>query len=317
MKYMDMHCDTITIMYQYGGELKKNSYHIDIEKMKKGECLLQNFAVFTDITKNNSSYTRDNVRFFHSEMEKNRDSIRQVLKFSDIKENEKNGLISAMLTLEDSGIIDNDLRNMEWFYNEGVRMMTLTWNYYNGIGYPNFDPRTGNMYDTDSEHGLTKFGFDAVEYMEELGIIPDVSHLSDKGFYDVLSCTKKPFVASHSNGRALSTAARNLTDDMIRKLAERGGVTGLNYYSNFLKDGGEDYTTLDQMVKQAKHIVNIGGTDVIGLGSDFDGITSKLEIKDCSGMQMLYDALKKEFTESEIEKIFYKNVLRVYEDCLK
>ena len=152
--------------------------------------------------------------------------------------------------------------------------------------------------------------------MEELGIIIDVSHLSDKGFYDVLKYSSKPFVASHSNARSICSVARNLTDEMIIELSKRGGVMGLNYCSAFIEEDDHVYTSIEGMVRHIRHIAKVGGIDCIGLGSDFDGIGSTLEIKDASGMQKLYYELKKYFTEDEIEKIFFRNVLRVYKDNL-
>lgn len=107
-----------------------------------------------------------------------------------------------------------------------------------------------------------------------MGMIPDVSHLSDAGFYDVLALTRKPFVASHSNARSVCAHSRNLTDDMIRRLAERGGCMGLNFYTRFLADsaGKEKPDYLAAALEHAKHIVKVGGIEVLGLGSDFDGI---------------------------------------------
>ena len=196
-------------------------------------------------------------------------------------------------------------------------MIGLTWNFPNGIGYPNMDGRTPSLYTTDNERGLTPFGIEYVKRMEELGIVVDVSHLSDKGFYDVLEHTSKPFVASHSNARSICGVARNLSDEMIRKLSERGGVMGLNYCSSFIEDHNEKMTMIKDMVRHIRHIVEVGGIDCIGLGSDFDGIDNDLEMKDASGMQLLHEALKEHYSEEEREKIFHRNVLRVYKEVWK
>ena len=319
MKYVDMHCDTITSLYKDKASLYQNDLHIDITKMKKGECLLQNFAVFTYIENHDSSFTKACIEYYHKQLEENKDYIRPVNKYEDISINEKNGFINALLTLEDGSVIDGDLNNLDYYYKQGVRMITLTWNFVNGIGYPNFWPKQEpfDICQTNTKEGLTDFGIEYVKRCEELGIIVDVSHLSDKGFYDVLKNTTKPFVASHSSARSICKAARNLSDEMIIELAKRGGVTGLNYCSAFIEDDNETITMIDKMVEHINHIVKVGGIDVIGLGSDFDGIENELEIKDCSGMQLLYLALKKYYSDDDIEKIFYKNVLRVYKDCLK
>ena len=128
-----------------------------------------------------------------------------------------------MLTLEDGGVVFNDLSMLRNYYRLGVRMIALTWNYPNGIGYPNFSlddftdyKQASSLQQIDTIHGLTDFGIQYIREMERLGMIIDVSHLNDAGFYDVLKYTTKPFVASHSNARSICPVARNLSDDMIR-----------------------------------------------------------------------------------------------------
>ena len=163
-----------------------------------------------------------------------------------------------------------------------------------------------------------------VEEMEHLGMIVDVSHLSDAGFWDVIRYTKKPFVASHSNARALvPDCPRDLTDDMIRALSERGGVAGINYFPPFLSaqdpkaDRSAYQSRISDMIRHMKHMKQVGGIQCIGLGSDFDGIHGDLEMKDGSELPKLEWAMRKEgFTESEIEAVFYGNVLRVYKEVL-
>ena len=155
--------------------------------------------------------------------------------------------------------------------------------------------------------------------MEKLGMIIDVSHLSDDGIYDVYNNTKKPFIASHSNARGLCSHQRNLTDDMIRKIADRGGLIGANFYSTFLNDNysGKDMSRIKDIVEHMKYIANVGGIDCVGIGSDFDGIDCPLEFENSSNMQLIYHEMKKSgFSENEIEKVFYKNALRLFEELL-
>jgi membrane dipeptidase len=151
-------------------------------------------------------------------------------------------------------------------------------------------------------------------------MIVDISHLNDAGIHDVFRHTTKPFVASHSNARALAPHPRNLTDDMIRSLSERGGVMGINYYAPFLShmEPGEQKTaTMEEMVSHMKHIKKVGGIQCIGLGSDFDGIDCPVEMKDPSELPKLEAAMRRAgFTEREIEAVFYENVLRVYREVL-
>lgn len=261
-------------------------------------------------------------------LEENQEYIAPVLRYDDIERNAKDGKLSAMLTLEDGGVVFDDLAMLRNYYRLGVRMIALTWNYENGIGFPNLsindmgtDYKQVNFFQrVDTVNGLTDFGIDYIREMEHLGMIIDVSHLNDAGFYDVLDYTTKPFVASHSNARSICPVARNLSDDMILELAKRGGVMGINFCGDFLAlhDQENGPSRISDMIEQIKYIKNLAGIDVIGLGTDFDGINSELEIKDASQMSKLAQALKEEgFSEEEIEKIFYKNVLRVYKEVLK
>ena len=201
-------------------------------------------------------------------------------------------------------------------------MMTLTWNFPNELGYPNrvVTEGPGRGCYPDTEHGLTERGVEFLEEMERLGIIIDISHLNDAGIRDVFAHTKKPFVASHSNARALASHPRNLTDDMIRGLGERGGVAGINYCAAFLhdwKDGEEKRSRLSHMTAHMKHMKEVGGIGCVGLGSDFDGIVDELELRDASGLELLEAEMRRQgFTSSEIEAVFYGNVMRVYREIL-
>jgi membrane dipeptidase len=331
MKVVDMHCDTISVILNERRkgkiiELRKNQLNIDIEKMKQGDYLLQNFAMYIPLEKVNNPLEEclNLIDCFYDEIEKNKDNISLALNYADIMRNRKEDKISALLTVEEGGAACSSLGFLRTLYRLGVRMLTLTWNYPNGIGYPNTDFSNGNKPDIHAPNikdGLTPFGIKFIKEMEKLGMIIDVSHLSDAGFYDVLKYTKKPFVASHSNARGVTKHIRNLTDDMIQKLAARGGVLGINFSGDFLEDaepGEQILSKISNMVKHIRYIVNLAGIDCVGLGSDFDGIYQNLELDSAGKMQLLKRALKEAgFTKDEIEKIFYKNVLRVYKEILK
>lgn len=330
MKVIDMHCDTITEIYEKvkSGEecrLRDNKFHLDLLRMKRSDYLLQNFAIFVNIEECEKplEYTLKVIDFFHEQIKSNRDVIRLVHKYKDIEENNKLGLMSALLTIEEGGTTKLDLAHLRNFYRLGVRMLTLTWNFENGIGHPNFSYHKGEVPDfttPNTKDGLTDFGIEFVSEMEKLGMIIDVSHLSDAGFYDVLKYTKKPFVASHSNARTICNHVRNMSDDMIKKLSDRGGVMGMNFCASFLKDGmskEEEENCISLVVDNIKHIINVGGYECLGLGSDFDGIPTNLGIKDVTYMPLLADRLKKEgLSNMDIEAIFSKNVLRLYKEVL-
>lgn len=331
MKAADMHCDTISEIYcglKEGKKLglKKNELQLDLEKMEKGDYLLQNFAMFVSLKSHNApmEYCLELIDLFYQEMDKNQDKIALALNYNDIEENRKNGKMSALLTIEEGGVTRCKLSHLRNFYRLGVRMLTLTWNYENGIGYPNFKLTEGvkpDFHTPNRVDGLTEFGLAFIEEMERLGMIIDVSHLSDAGFYKVLKHTKKPFVASHSNARGVCRHVRNLTDDMIRELAQRGGVMGMNYCPGFLEDVEKESDaigTISLIVKHMKYIARAGGYECIGLGSDYDGIPVHKEMPDASYLPLLAEMMEKEgFKPHEIEAVFYKNVLRVYKEVLK
>lgn len=333
-----MHCDTISEIWESRRsgspqQLSRNHLHMDIEKMKKSGYVLQNFALYVDLEKGPDpfAYVLELADVFQEEMEKNENDIRVIKTYDEILENERQGKMSALMTIEEGGCCKGEIGNLEKLYQLGARMMTLTWNYPNELASPNIfirvsadnaekgrTVRNDNGFCLfDGSRGLTDRGFLFIERMEELGIIIDVSHLSDTGFWDIARNTKKPFVASHSNARALCGHCRNLTDDMIRTIAGRGGVIGLNYYGCFLNQTNDSHSTVARMAAHARHILNAGGSECLGLGSDFDGISGELEIQDCSQMHKLADELERQrFTGAEIENILYRNVMRVYREIL-
>lgn len=323
MKVVDMHCDTILELYkarERGEEISllDNDLHIDLKKMEAGDYFLQNFALFVDLKGTEDPFLTC-VRMadlFYQVMEENRDRISPVTTWAEIERNWKEGRMSALLTLEEGEVCQGDPALLRALYRLGARMMTFTWNYENSLAWPG---REGGLPET--EKGLKERGFEILEEMEALGMIVDVAHLSDAGIWDVLRTAKKPFVASHSNARSLASHARNLTDEMIRAIAEKGGVIGINYYCNFLEDipeGGRQISRISRMVEHMKHIRQVGGAGCIGLGSDFDGIYGEVEIGNSAGLPRLAEAMESAgFTAGEVEAVFHGNVLRLYREVLK
>lgn len=375
MKIIDMHCDTISELADRGGELRENKGQLDLQRMRESGYLVQNFALFVDIGKcapwadrEQTSVLRRNrsvaepegmaqprkvgtqtpwervhalYEVYRTELEKNKERIAPVLCYEDILKNEIRGKMSALLTVEEGAVCGGSPERLRELYDMGVRMLTLTWNYRNELGWPATCRRltdnalekkhgqkmAANKSETgkcgsggrDAAWGLTETGRDLVMEMELLGMIPDVSHLSDAGFDAVWECTKKPFVASHSNARAICPSIRNLSDDRIRRLGERGGCMGLNYYDKFLVDGGsEDPEVLwEALIRQARHITDVGGMEILGLGSDFDGIPTNPALPGAEAVPLLWERLKTAgFTESQLDGIFWKNGMRVYRETL-
>lgn len=323
MKIVDFHCDTISQLYDIreSGEninLKQNRLHLDIEKMKKSDYMIQVFASYVDLGSNNRPLESclSYIDLLYDEVEKNKDDIGIVYAYEDILSNIENNKMSALLSIEEGGVCKGNLSLLRNFYRLGVRMMTLTWNYENELAYPN-----GHFYNEEKNErkGLKEKGFEFINEMESLGMIIDVSHLSDDGIYDVYNNTSKPFIASHSNARNICSHQRNLTDDMIKKIGERGGLIGVNFYSSFLNNNYKfsDISKIEDIINHIKYISNIGGIDCVGIGSDFDGIDCPLEFENASKMQLIYDKMKNSgFKEEDIEKVFNKNALRLFKALL-
>ncbi len=311
MQIIDLHCDTILhLMDQPHSNLYCNDLSVDIEKLKMGNSLAQFFALYIDLAKqqNPLQYCLHMADTFHREIENNSQHIALAQNYQEMCLNQQAGKISAFLTIEEGGALQGRLENLRNFYRLGVRLLTLTWNYPNEIGYPNCDEKYGMQ-------GLTDFGKQVVAEMNHLGMIIDVSHLSDQGFYDVAALSDQPFVASHSNARAIRDHKRNLTDHMIRLLAQKGGVMGINFSGNFL--AGSAWSKVEDMVRHIQHIVKVGGIDVVALGTDFDGIEYNLEIATIGEIDKLVRALSHNgFKTSDIEKFCYKNAMRVIKECL-
>lgn len=310
MKVIDFHCDTISKIIDNinNSNLKANKFSVDIEKLKKGDNLAQFFALFINskLVKDPLNYCLSMLDRFYVELGKNKEIIEIAKSYDDLMNNRNNNKLSAFLTIEGGEALKGNIYNIRNFYRLGVRLITLTWNYPNEIGFPNCGKEYMNK-------GLTSFGYEAVQELNRLHMLIDVSHLSDKGFYDVLKLSKRPFVASHSNSRFITDHPRNLTDDMIKQLSNIGGVMGINFYNKFL--GKSTISKIEDMIAHIKHIKKIGGIDVIALGSDFDGIDCQVEIRDTSEMYKLENVLRKNgFSQNDIEKIFYKNMLRIIKD---
>ena len=323
MKIADMHGDTIYRILKdrrNGAEvsLYENNLHMDLHKMKKGDYLLQNFALFVDQEECEDPYEEAKKEYiiFKEEIDKNKDVIAQAFSYEDILKNQQDGKLSALLTLEEGEVCQGEIKKLEEFYSYGARMMALTWNYDNSLSTANANKLPFKRNYAGTREGLTETGIEFVERMEELGMIPDVSHMSDAAIEDLLQVAKKPFVASHSNARSLCAHPRNLTDDFLKRMGEKGCVIGTNFCSIFLKEDA-DYSKNEWIADHILYMVDKAGIESVGFGTDFDGISCGLELENCSNMPVLADVLKmRGMKEAQIEKIFYQNVMRLYKELL-
>ena len=329
MKVWDLHCDTLSELRraEKAGSPRSfahNDLHIDLEKLQKGDYMLQCFAAFVNLADPTPGAdplvtALEEIDVFKRIMKAYPLAIAPVYTAADLRRNAEAGKISAMLTVEEAGCCKGSLGVLRRLHELGVRMMTLTWNHPNELAAPNANP--GGPLTANTETGLTETGLAFLAEMERLHITADVSHLSDKGFWDIVEHGTRPFAASHSNCRALAPHNRNLTDEMIRALANKGGIVGLNYYSAFL-DADPTHpetcrSTVELIAKHAAHFKQVGGAGIISLGSDFDGIDVPHQLETAADLPLLADALRREgFTEDEVEGVYWRNAYRFFEHNL-
>ena len=307
---IDLHCDTIMQLLDHpdSGDLYRNTWKIDIEKLQKAHSKVQDFALFINLGKTNDPYGRyEEMRnLCTTQIHLYGEHIQHVLSYQDVESVYESGKIGALMSIEEGGVLGGDLDKLKQAYQDGVRLITLTWNYPNGLG----EPHCGEQHKK-----LTPKGIEFVEAMQDLGIIVDCSHLNDAGTEQLGDILDVPFVASHSNAREVTAHTRNLPDNLIKLIANKGGVIGLNFAQSFL--GISPVSRIEDIVKHGLYLINKGGEDVVALGTDFDGIKPNTEIKDASEMYRLYDAFKEVgLSVEQCEKLFWKNADRLLKEIL-
>ena len=262
--YFDLHCDTITELNREGERLARNGRMVSLEKGRALKDWAQTYAIFMpDRLRGREAvkFYEDNLAFFRREMAENAGSVSHAVRYGDITGAWQRGEAAAVLAVEGGSVLAGDIARVEQLAKDGVKFLTLTWNGKNELG-------SGN----DTQEGLSDFGREAVTELERWGIAIDVSHLNDKGFDGLVHTAKKPFIATHSNLRAVCGHKRNLTDDQFREIVRRGGIVGINFCKGFLNDDREKAGFSDLM-RHIERMLALGGEDVIAMGSDFDGTT--------------------------------------------
>jgi membrane dipeptidase len=244
------------------------------------------------------------IELFYEMIYKHREEMAFAASYADLERNRAEGKFSAFLAIEGGQGIGQDLRRLDYYYNRGVRYMTLVWNVTHWICDSARDPHK-------PYGGLSPFGRQVVKRMNELGMIIDVSHASDATVDDVLALSTDPIIASHSNCRAVHNHPRNLTDKHIQALCQGGGVIGMNFFDLFLTSRRP--ARIDDVIKHIDHLVQVGGIDCVALGSDFDGkIHPPADLRNISELENLTAALLKHgYSEDDIKKIYGRNFLRV------
>lgn len=341
---IDGHNDTILslLFKERGGGRdffeKSDEGHIDFPRAKKGGLGGGFFAVFVpsprpmegwpgrDIKPDGSyyiplpdpleqRYARDfatkALRKLYAVEAEAKGEIKIVRTIDDLKTCLEDGTFAMILHFEGVEAIDTDLDALHVFYQAGLRSVGITWSRPNAFGYgvPFAFPR-----DPDTGPGLTDAGKALVKECNQLGVMIDLSHLNEKGFWDVATLSDAPLVATHSNAHTLAATPRNLTDKQLDAVKESGGIVGINYHIGFLREDGrsDKKTSLKEIVRHAAYIADRIGIEHVGLGSDFDGATMPQDLKDAAGLPKLMKALKEHgFDKKALKKIANENWVRV------
>ena len=309
----DLHCDTVTKLIgedlKGSMDIRYNDAHIDLERAGKLPGYAQCFAFWStpDIPLPRGLKVQDlfwrQVSLLQDLLDKNRDIIRQARTGGDIRRNYENGLMSAIFTLEGPAGIEFDPGKLEKIHNLGFRISTLGWNEVNCLTGSH---KTGG--------GLTKRGREYVKECQRLGILVDVSHISDEAFWQILDMTEKPVIASHSNSRNVCDDSRNLTDDMFRAICATGGVAGFNLCPSFVGEGAG----IDMCCDHILHFLELDpdGTHV-ALGGDLDGISeTPLGFEGVQDYPKLAcRLLERGVDRHTVRNIFWNNALGVIDKC--
>ena len=277
IEYADLHCDTLTLEGE-GGFLENPRAQVTLKRLKAGGCKLQCFAIFS---RPDDGWEK---------------TLCWIKRYQRERENLLAHGVTPVLTVEGGGGVGEDLSRLLFLKEVGVKAFSLTWNKENGFGYP-----------CGSKKGLKPLGKKAVETLIDMGIYPDISHLSDRGISAVIKIAegrKFPVIATHSLCRSVCFLPRNLTDFQIRKIADLGGVVGVNFVRSFIGDAG--------ILKHIERLLQVGGEEVLSIGSDFDGTENPL-YSSPEEMPKFFETLKKAgFSSYQIEKLAIGNAKRLF-----
>ncbi len=309
----DAHCDTALLWYQKKFDFfnEKKGHQASFLKLKEGGVKIQVFALCLNSEHGEFDPLRtllSNIIFIKNEAEKS-GKLKIIENKNDLEAVKKNpNVIGGLIAIEGGDLLRGSLEIARIIFDLGVRVFTPTWNYRNCIG-------TG-MYEAESDNGLTRFGKKLIPYLQDLGVIVDVSHSAEKTFRDILKYGTKPVIASHSNVRKICSHPRNLKDAQLEKIIGNKGVVGINFFPNFLNNTGKAKRT--DIIRHIDYISGKFGDECIGFGSDFDGIHRTPD--DLNGADqyplLINDLEKNGYSKKQINKIAFENFYHFFKKHL-
>ena len=301
----DAHSDVISYSYDNKINICDRRLSFNFTDVKDSMPYLQLMACFVhdEYRKNGYNIVKKLMDYYTKQEEKNLENIIRINSRKDIDRVRENNKLGVLLTVENGVAIDGDIDKLYNLYKQGIKMMTITWNYDNELG-------CGNL--TNNDLGLTSIGKKCVKVMNSINMIVDVSHASPKTFWNIMDVTSSPVIASHSNVYKLCKHSRNLTDMQIKEIAKTNGLIGITYCNKFLSNSKQ--TCINDVVNHIEYVANLVGIEYVCLGSDFDGIDKKYLPENLKGVKDIYKVkeclLHRGFNKNEIEKIMGENLVR-------
>ncbi|MGI5876825.1 MAG: dipeptidase [Dethiobacteria bacterium] len=309
---VDSHCDTVHYFTGEKGDydfVQRNSIaHLDLPRMEEGGIKIQFFALFIEPEyKPFGSLKRclHLLNFYYKTVEPCHDRLETIYNIDDLERINNQDKMAALITIEGGEALEGDIGVLRMLFRLGIRGVGLTWNQRNNIA--------DGIGEREANGGLTLFGKKVIREMNELGMIVDLAHISEKGFHDVLALTDSPVIVSHANSRALCGHPRNLTDQQLKLLKQNGGIIGLSFYPTFIDEKAPSF---EKLLDHFEHVAHVIGVEHLGIGSDYDGIKSAVEgLNDVSFLPALTEGLlSRGFKEKEIGKILYGNYYRLIKE---
>ncbi len=298
----------------------------DIPRMKEGGLGAEFFSIYVS-----SAYARQGgsarramemIDGVYEQVRRHPAALTMAYTVADIRRIHRTGKIAALMGIEGGHAIEDSLAALRLFHRLGIRYMTLTHTNTNNWA----DAAGGISIAAEKRHnGLSDFGREVVGEMNRLGMMVDISHVSDETFFDVIEVTRSPVIASHSSARALTDVPRNLSDEMLRSLARNGGVVMVNFYNGFINtdyarpgqprpNKAAQTATLEMLMQHFEHVIKVAGIDHVGIGSDFDGVDGLLPtgMEDISKLPVItLELLRRGYSEADVRKVLGENLLRV------
>ncbi len=307
----DAHCDTLQKIYDNDKSLRENDLHLDLVRLKnRARSSVQVFAAFVD-KENDVLPPKERcvqlITKYWEECKRNTDLIKHCNSSDDIYSAVAQKRIAGLLSIEGGEALEGKIENLGFFYEMGVRIITLCWNYQNEIA-------DGVL--SDEDIGLTDFGKTVVSEMNRLGMLIDVSHMSEKSFWDVVEYSRMPISATHSNAKEIKKHPRNLSDEQIKAVIKKNGCIGINIYPEFVSDN--DCKICD-IIRHIEYIMALGGENNIGIGSDLDGIDKLPQsINGAEDLEKIFDSLLRlGYSEKLVSKLAGENFLRLIGDVIE